>query len=127
MPTGNLSPEPDVPACDRCGRGAAFKDADALPVCEFCPAVDYGINWGRATAYAELAVAVLGACAATGTPTSRLHELVDAIGENPAVQLPLAPQSAPPEPMADGPWLKGLTAITGRGEAIIATRLGGAR
>jgi hypothetical protein len=123
MPTGKVGPPPDVPACDRCGHEATFRDAAGQPVCEYCPAVDHGINWGRSAAYAELAVAILGACAASGTPTGRLHDLIDLLGERPAVELPLAPSVAgDPEPMASGPWLKGLMPITGRGEAIVATR-----
>ncbi|HEX2161684.1 MAG TPA: hypothetical protein VHF88_07670 [Thermoleophilaceae bacterium] len=129
MPTGKVGPAPDVPPCDRCGREAAFRDAAGEPVCEFCPAVDYGIDWGRSSAYTELAVAILSACAAVGaTPIRRLHELVDYAATAKAVELPLAPpDSGGLEVMAHGPWLEGLTPITGRGEAIVATRRGAAQ
>lgn len=129
MPTGKVGPPSDVPACDRCGREAAFNDAEGLPVCETCPAIDAGIDWGRSSAYAELAVAILGACAATGTAASRLHGLVEHAAQSKAIELPLAPPGEDkPDPIAG--WLEGLTPITGRGEAIIAThppRDGGSR
>jgi hypothetical protein len=123
MPTGNLSPEPDVPACDRCGAEATFNDADGLPVCEFCPAIGAGIDWGRSSAYVELAVAILTACAATGTEASRLHRLVEHAADSEAVELPLAPPDDDKPDAIDGSrWLDGLTPITGRGEAIVAAR-----
>lgn len=112
--------------CERCGREATFRDKAGDELCEFCPAVEYGLDRGASAAYSEIVtVALLAALRSGAFDAATLHGMVDHIDDGDEVEpdLPRAAPGAPPlERVSERPWLDGMTAISGRGEAILATR-----
>ncbi len=111
--------------CTHCGAPAVFKTEEGEPFCEFCPVKTYADSVGRAAAAHEITIAALIAILGNGVTREELHGLVDAAADRGFHDVPCVPASVDKhfgDRMSEGPWLKGLTPITGRGEAIIATR-----